>query len=314
MNLIEVNNIVKRYKQFVALNQLSFEVRQGEILGLLGPNGCGKSTIMNCMLGLLKYDRGEIRVLRESTFPLSAQARRQIGIVPQELAYLEQLTVRENIDFFCGLYVTDKQTRRQYVADAIQFAGLEDFVNFLPRKLSGGLKRRLNIACGISHKPSLIFFDEPTVAVDTQSRNFILEGIQQLNEAGATIVYTTHYLEEVDQICDRIVIMDQGHQLVSGTSRELKDSVTIKEKVKITFLDTPTEEALAQLHQIPGVVLVETHKTDVTLHFDQAKGNLIRVAEVLEEKGMPVGNVESIRPTLDDVFLAYTGKGLRDIG
>ena len=158
--------------------------------------------------------------MEKASSPLSSKVRREIGIVPQDLAYLENLTVEENIDFFCGLYISDSKQRKQYVQEAIEFVELQEFRKFVPKKLSGGLKRRLNIACGIVHKPSLIFFDEPTVAVDTQSRSFILEGIRKLNEQGSTIIYTTHYLDEVDGLSDRIVIMDKGKSIVSGTSQD----------------------------------------------------------------------------------------------
>ena len=184
------------------------------------------------MLGFLTFDSGEVTVLGESKFPLSSKVRREIGIVPQELAYLDNLSVEENIDFFCGLYISDPKQRKQYVQEAIEFVELQEFRKFVPKKLSGGLKRRLNIACGIVHKPSLIFFDEPTVAVDTQSRSFILEGIRKLNEQGSTIIYTTHYLDEVDGLSDRIVIMDKGKSIVSGTSQELKKSIATSEIIQ----------------------------------------------------------------------------------
>ena len=212
------------------------------------------------MLGFLTFDSGEVTVLGENKFPLSNKVRREIGIVPQDLAYLENLTVEENIDFFCGLYVSDAKQRKQYVQEAIEFVELQEFRKFVPKKLSGGLKRRLNIACGIVHKPSLIFFDEPTVAVDTQSRSFILEGIRKLNEQGSTIIYTTHYLDEVDGLSDRIVIMDKGKSIVSGTSQELKKSIATSEIIQVELSTVPTEEQVARLKQIPHVLVLEHHK------------------------------------------------------
>ena len=182
MKTIEIKELVKRYKELLALDHFNLEVREGEILGFLGPNGCGKTTAINCMLGLLTYDKGDIRVFGEAMVPNAYHIKKNIGLVPQELAYFEQLTVYENIDFFCGLYIKDKQRRKNLVEEAISFVGLEDYRKFFPNKLSGGLKRRLNIACGIAHRPKLIFLDEPTVAVDAQSRNFILEGIKRLQE------------------------------------------------------------------------------------------------------------------------------------
>ena len=194
MDIVDENNLVKSYKYVIALDHFDLHIEPGEVFGLLGPNGSGKTTAVNCILQLLTYDKGEIKLFGETMAPSRYDLKRRIGIVPQNVAVFEELTVRENIDYFCALYVSDKAKRRQLVGEAIEFVGLEDYVKFRPRKLSGGLLRRLNIACGIAHKPELIFFDEPTVAVDPQSRNSILEGIQRLNREGSTVVYTSHYL------------------------------------------------------------------------------------------------------------------------
>ena len=199
MDVIAIEGLVKRYDELLALDHFDLHVDQGEIFGLLGPNGSGKTTSINCMLALLTYDRGSIRLFGESMAPTRYDLKRRIGIVPQQVAVIDELTVRENIDYFCSLYVNDRAQRRALVDEAIEFVELEEFVRFRPGKLSGGLLRRLNIACGIAHKPELIFFDEPTVAVDPQSRNAILNGIQRLRAEGATVVYTSHYMEEVEQ-------------------------------------------------------------------------------------------------------------------
>ena len=172
---------------------------------------------------LLTFDKGAIRLFGEDMTPTRYDLKRRIGVVPQNVAVFEELTVRENIDYFCSLYVADRARRRQLVEEAVAFVGLEDYVRFRPRKLSGGLLRRLNIACGIAHKPDLVFFDEPTVAVDPQSRNAILEGIKAMNEAGATVVYTSHYMEEVEEVCTRLMIMDKGRGVAEGTNAELKE-------------------------------------------------------------------------------------------
>ena len=311
-NSIQVKSLVKRYKDLMALNHFDIEIRKGELLALLGPNGCGKTTAINCMLGFLTFDSGEVTVLGESKFPLSSKVRREIGIVPQELAYLDNLSVEENIDFFCGLYISDPKQRKQYVQEAIEFVELQEFRKFVPKKLSGGLKRRLNIACGIVHKPSLIFFDEPTVAVDTQSRSFILEGIRKLNEQGSTIIYTTHYLDEVDGLSDRIVIMDKGKSIVSGTSQELKKSIATSEIIQVELSNVPTAEQVARLKQIPHVLVLEHHKDHLKFNFEQGTNHLLHVANTLEELNLSYVRLYSEQPSLDDVFLAYTGKGLRD--
>ena len=221
--VVKIENLVKRYKELVALDHLNLEIKKGEIFGLLGPNGSGKTTAINCLLSLLSYDKGDIEIFGEKMTPTSYVLKKRIGVIMQNVAVLEELTVYENIDFFCGLYVNDKVARKKYVQEAIEFTGLEEFVKFYPKKLSGGLLRRLNIACGIAHKPDLIILDEPTVAVDPQSRNKILEGIQKLNSEGATVIYTSHYMEEVEQICTRIAIIDKGHSIAVGTKDELKN-------------------------------------------------------------------------------------------
>jgi len=218
-DIVAVDNLVKRYGELVAVDRLSLHIKKGEVFGLLGPNGSGKTTTMSCILQLLTYDKGDIALFGESMSPTRYDLKRRIGVVPQEVAVYDELTVRENIDSFCALYVEDRRRRRELVDEAIEFVGLQEFERFRPKKLSGGLLRRLNIACGIAHRPELIFLDEPTVAVDPQSRNSILDGILRLNHEGATIVYTSHYMEEVEQICSRILIMDAGREVRKNERR-----------------------------------------------------------------------------------------------
>ena len=230
--VIEVSNLTKEYRGKKAIDNLTFDVYKGEILGLLGPNGSGKSTTINSILALLKYQKGSIKIFGKEMRPDSYDIKQKIGVIFQEVAVLDELNVYDNINYFCGLYIQDKKTRERYVEEAIELVGLEDFKKYLPKQLSGGLLRRLNIACGIAHKPEIIFLDEPTVAVDPQSRNNILEGIKKLRDNGATIVYTTHYMEEVEILCDRIIILDKGKIIAEGTSEELKKQANIEEKIE----------------------------------------------------------------------------------
>ncbi|MEF9925639.1 MAG: ABC transporter ATP-binding protein, partial [Raoultibacter sp.] len=255
MDIVAVDNLVKRYKEVVALDHFSLHIEPGEIFGLLGPNGSGKTTAINCVLQLLTYDKGSIELFGEPMSPTRYDLKRRIGIVPQNVAVFEELTVRENIDYFCALYIHDKTLRRELVDEAIEFVGLQEFTKFRPRKLSGGLVRRLNIACGIAHKPELIFFDEPTVAVDPQSRNAILTGIQKMNAQGSTIIYTSHYMEEVEEICSRIMIMDRGCALATGTNNELKAMINRGEKIQIDVEDMP-EGLLRILEALPHIMCV----------------------------------------------------------
>ena len=258
--VVKVENLVKRYKELVALDHFNLEIMEGEIFGLLGPNGSGKTTTINCILSLLSYDKGTIKVFGKEMLPDSYDLKRQIGVVMQNVAVFDELTVYENIDYFCGLYINDKQLRKTYVEEAIEFVGLSDFKKFYPKKLSGGLLRRLNIACGIAHKPKLIILDEPTVAVDPQSRNKILEGIEELNRQGATIIYTSHYMEEVEQICTRIAIMDKGKNLAIGTKEELKQMIKKSEIISIDILDIRLEQ-IEEIRQLKHVyeVTFENH-------------------------------------------------------
>lgn len=230
--VIEVSNLTKEYRGKKAIDNLTFDVYKGEILGLLVPNGSGKSTTINSILALLKYQKGSIKIFGKEMRPDSYDIKQKIGVIFQEVAVLDELNVYDNINYFCGLYIQDKKTRERYVEEAIELVGLEEFKKYLPKQLSGGLLRRLNIACGIAHKPEIIFLDEPTVAVDPQSRNNILEGIKKLRDNGATIVYTTHYMEEVEILCDRIIILDKGKIIAEGTSEELKKQANIEEKIE----------------------------------------------------------------------------------
>lgn len=310
-NVIEVKNLIKEYKEIKAVDNLSFEVHEGEILGLLGPNGSGKTTTINCLLSLLNYSSGSIKIFGKEMKPDSYDIKSKIGVVFQEVAVFDELTVYENIDYFCGLYINNKETRKKYIEDAIKLVGLENFKNFYPKKLSGGLLRRLNIACGIAHKPKLIFLDEPTVAVDPQSRNNILEGIKKLRDNGATIVYTTHYMEEVEMLCDRVIILDKGKILATGTTDELKELTKIEEKISIEInaLDINYIDKIKELKNVDDVkyssnILLVTYK--------KGKNNLVEIMEYLKKNNIKYNKIYSERPTLNDVFLELTGKELRD--
>jgi len=309
--MISVKNLVKRYGELVALDHFNLEVKTGEIFGLLGPNGSGKTTAINCMLSLLKYSKGEVKLFGEPMTPDNYASKRRIGIVMQNVAVFNELTVIENIDYFCGLYVPDKARRKVLVDEAIAFVGLDEFRKFMPKKLSGGLLRRLNIACGIAHKPELIFLDEPTVAVDPQSRNHILEGIRELNRNGATIVYTSHYMEEVEQLCTRIMIMDKGKAVATGTKEELKAMIRAGEKLTVETYDLP-EPILDEIRSLDGLVQAEYDGNVLTARCVAESHCLSAVLDILRRGGVSFGRIFSEPPTLNDVFLEITGKELKD--
>lgn len=310
-NVIEVNNLTKKYGNLVALDNFNLEVKEGEILGLLGPNGSGKTTAINCILSLLHFDKGKITIFGKEMRPDAYDIKKDIGVVMQNVAVFNELTVYENIDYFCGLYIKDKEKRKKMVAEAIELVGLQEFTKFFPKKLSGGLLRRLNIACGIAHQPKLIFLDEPTVAVDPQSRNNILEGIKKLNEKGATIIYTSHYMEEVEQLCNRIVIIDKGHIIAVGTKEKLKRMIDLGEKITIEITNL-TKKHIENLSKLPNIKSINVDDDILSINFTNNDHNLINVLDYVKENDLNCTRVYSELPTLNDVFLEITGKELRD--
>ena len=309
--IIELKNLSKSYKNLKAIDDLSFDVYEGEILGLLGPNGSGKSTTINSILNLLDFEKGTIKIFGKIMKPDAYDIKRNIGVIFQEVAVLEELTVYENIDYFCGLYVSDKLLRKSYVEDAINLVGLKEFTKFYPKQLSGGLLRRLNIACGIAHKPKLIFLDEPTVAVDPQSRNNILDGIKKLRDEGATIVYTTHYMEEVEMICDRIIILDKGKILAEGTTDELKTLAKLEEKITLEVKKI-SPKVVDEIKTFKTVDSVMENGNTLVITYKKGKDNLGELIDFLHSKKVTYSKIFSERPTLNDVFLELTGKDLRD--
>lgn len=309
--IIKVKNLVKRYGDLIALDHFSLEVNKGEVFGLLGPNGSGKTTAINCILSLLKFDKGTVEIYDKAMAPDAYDIKREIGVIMQNVAVFEELTVCENIDYFCGMYIHNKKERQRLVDEAIDFVGLNDFRKFYPRKLSGGLLRRLNIACGIAHKPKLIILDEPTVAVDPQSRNNILEGIKRLNEEGATIVYTSHYMEEVEAICTRIAIMDKGKIIATGSKEELKGMINAGEKISVEVFELD-ENLLGEVRKMPNVISAEFHDNLLVAKYSNGENNLVAMLDYLNSENISVGRVYSEPPTLNDVFLEITGKKLRD--
>ena len=311
MNAVEVKHLTKIYKDKKAVDDLSFEVKEGEILGLLGPNGSGKTTTINSVLSLLKYDKGTIKIFGKEMKPDSYDIKKQIGVIFQEVAVFEELTVYENIDYFCGLYISNKKERTKYVNEAMDLVGIKNFEKYYPKELSGGLLRRLNIACGIAHKPKLIFLDEPTVAVDPQSRNNILSGIKKLGREGTTIIYTTHYMEEAEMLCDRIIILDKGKIIAQGSSEELKTLAKIEEKITVELKEY-NQNITEKLKDIKEIDNIELNNDVLVITYKKGKNNLEKLMSFLKENKVTYEKIFSERPSLNDVFLELTGKELRD--
>ena len=310
-NLIEVRGLVKKYKELTAVDNLDLDVKKGEILGLLGPNGSGKSTTINCILSLLKKDAGSVKIFGKEMSADAYDIKNKIGVVFQDVAVYDELSVYENTDYFCGLYIQDKNERKKLVERALELVSLNDFVKFKPKKLSGGLLRRLNIACGIAHKPEIIILDEPTVAVDPQSRNNILEGIKKLNKEGSTIIYTSHYMDEVDFLCDDIVIIDKGKVIAKGTSEQLKDMIEMNEKISFTSKDL-NEDIINKIKSLPHLLDFENKDGSVKLDFAHGDGYLMKLIKLLDEENVQYSSLNVEKPSLNDVFLELTGKDLRD--
>ena len=308
--MLEVKNVLKRYDDLVALDNLSLDIKKGEVFGLLGPNGSGKTTLINCILSLSKFEKGDIKIFDQPMSVDRYDLKAKIGYVPQEIAVFDELSVYDNIDFFCGLYIQDRATRKQYVEEAIEFVGLNDFRKFVPKKLSGGLKRRLNLACGLAHKPELLILDEPTVAVDPQSRNAILEGIMDLNKKGMTVIYTSHYMDEVEQICTRISIIDKGKLLATGDKYELKKLVGLTDTLILKDIDMKNLD-LSQLESIEGLGKISLEGSNLSIGI-QDNMAMTHIFAYLENNDIFFKGMDIISPSLNDVFLEITGKQLRD--
>ena len=308
--IIKVEDLIKSFKEKIVLDHFNLSLEKGDVLGLIGPNGCGKTTSIMCMLSLLKYDSGNIEIFGKKDIQNEYDIKRKIGIVPQELAVFENLNVRENIDYFCSLYVSDKNERKRLVNEAIEFTGLQGYEKMLQKKLSGGLKRRLNIACGISHKPELVILDEPTVAVDAQSRKFILDGIKNLAENGSSILYTTHYLDEAEYLCNKISIMDNGKNVLTGDMQTLINGVSVKEKITVVGFIKP--EIISILEKQDEVIDVEAKENQVTFNYSSDTGNIKKLIHLLDENNVVYEEIFSKKPKLEDIFLEMTGKELRE--
>ncbi|MGM9882009.1 MAG: ATP-binding cassette domain-containing protein [Bacilli bacterium] len=309
--IIEIKNLTKKYGNFKALDNLSLYVEKGKIFGLLGPNGSGKTTTINSILSLLNYEKGSIKIFGKEMTANSYDIKSKIGVVFQDVAVFDELTVYENINYFCGLYIQDSKKRKKCVEDAINLTGLGDFKKFRPKQLSGGLLRRLNIACGIAHKPELIFMDEPTVAVDPQSRSNILEGIKKLNKEGATIVYTSHYMEEVEMLCNKIAILDRGKIIAIGTKEDLKEQIMIGEKITVETDNLPIE-IINKIRLLADIIEVTYEDNTLFITYSKGKEHLEELIDFLKENNIKYNKIFSELPSLNDVFLELTGKELRD--
>jgi ABC-2 type transport system ATP-binding protein len=305
-----MEDVVKRYGATPALDHATLEVQQGEILGLLGPNGAGKTTAILVLAGLLGADSGRVELFGRAQRPGVMDLKRRVGLVTQEITIFEDLTAWENLAFFAGLYGLRKAQLRERIQETLAFVGLNEHAHRRPKKFSGGMKRRLNLACALTHHPELLIMDEPTVGIDPQSRNHILESVRSLRDAGTTIIYTSHYMEEVQAIASRVAIMDQGHVIASGTIDELVERIQFEEHVTME-VGAPTPELAEELKGVSGVKEVSRDGARLSIVSEAGTGNLDRLIACAQKAG-GVRSIAAEKPTLEDVFLTLTGKSLRD--
>lgn len=311
MNVLEIQGLTKKFGDFIAVDNMSLSIREGEIFGFLGSNGAGKSTTINMVSSLLRPTGGEIRILEKDIMKHSRFAKMNLGVVPQDLAIYEDMTAYENVSFFAGLYGLRGTELKERTEEALTFVGLGDKAKSFPKNFSGGMKRRLNIACAIAHKPKLIIMDEPTVGIDPQSRNYILTSVRKLNESGCTIIYTSHYMEEVEEICSRIAIVDHGKIIAEGTKEQLKSTVTDVKDIRIELKSSQGGESEG-LKTIPGVRNALQDEQVIRIQSDAAVDNLNRILKQLMDNGKEIRAVEEQEPNLETVFLTLTGRNLRD--
>lgn len=311
MAIIKTSNLTKRYDRNMAVENLNLEVREGEIFGLLGPNGAGKSTAINMICGLLKMDQGTIVIDGIDLKSNPIEVKRRLGLVPQEIALFDSLTAQENIAFFGKLAGLKGELLKERTEQALEFVGLTEKAKNFPKNFSGGMKRRLNIACAIVHQPKIIIMDEPTVGIDPQSRNHILESVRKLNQMGSTIIYTSHYMEEVAALCSQIAIMDHGRVIASGTKEELKKLVSEEEKILIDCMNL-NYNMLTDIEQLYGVKATQIKENMLEIVAENAHNILQDIFFILSKNDVKIRNLEMVAPDLETVFLTLTGRTLRD--
>ncbi|WP_346915111.1 ABC transporter ATP-binding protein [Clostridium sp.] len=311
MSIIEVKNISKRFNDKLVLDNISYEVKEGEIFGFIGPNGAGKSTLINIMTSLLTPDNGTIEICGYDILTEPIKAKECMGYVPQELALMEDLNAYDNLEFFGALYGLKGKLLKERIAEALKVTGLEETKRQKVKKFSGGMKRRLNIAVSILHHPKVLILDEPTVGVDPQSRNHIFSFIKNIcKEWGTTVIYTSHYMEEIEELCKRVFIIDLGKEVSYGDREEIKASVFSNNKVIIETQEI-SGETIMKLKDVEGMDKVSDKDNVLTLTID-SKFKLASVLSLLEKERVNIKKISYEEAKLEDVFLSLTGKTLRD--
>ena len=309
--MLKVENLYKNYGNIRAVDGISFEVKRGEVFGLLGPNGAGKSTTISIISTLVPPTRGEIIFEGESILKNPKNIRQKLGVVPQDIALYPTLSGYENLRFWGNLYGLKGQELKQRINETADIIGLHERLKDKVEKYSGGMKRRLNIGAALLHMPDLLIMDEPTVGIDPQSRSHILDTVFKLNDRGITIIYTTHYMEEAENLCSRICIMDEGKIIASGTQQELVELV--KEKTQINIkLDSINESIIDGLKNIPGIIDAKIDEDIIILYGENGDILLAQIIAKVSEHKNRIRSIDVKKPNLEAVFLHLTGKALRD--
>lgn len=311
MKVIEIKNLVKKYEDTVAVDNISLSIEEGEIYGILGPNGAGKSTAISIICSLLHPTTGEVLVLGEDIKKSSLKVKKHLGLVPQSIALYRDFTAYENVKFFGELYGLRGRELKESIDDALEFTGLLEIKDKKAKEFSGGMLRRLNIACAIIHNPKILIMDEPTVGIDAQSRNHIIQSVKNLNKKGVTIVYTTHYMEEAEALCSKIAIIDKGKIIVEGSKEELKDMVSDKRTLNIGLEDI-YKVNIEVLKNIEGVSDIVINEDNLIISSSKEVNNLDRIIKAVSDQGVKITDLGFKEITLETVFLSLTGKKLRD--
>lgn len=311
MKVIEIKNLVKKYEDTVAVDNINLNIEEGEIYGILGPNGAGKSTTISIICSLLHPTTGEVKVLGEDIKKSSLKVKKQLGLVPQSIALYRDFTAYENVKFFGELYGLRGKKLKESIDNALEFTGLLEMKNKKAKEFSGGMIRRLNIACAIIHDPKVLIMDEPTVGIDAQSRNHIIQSVKNLNKKGVTIVYTTHYMEEAEALCSKIAIIDQGKIIVEGSKEELKDMVSDKTTLNIGLEDI-YKVNIEVLKNIEGVLDIVINEDNLIISSSKEVNNLDKIIKAVSDQGVKITDLGFKEITLETVFLSLTGKKLRD--
>ena len=309
MYILQVKNLYKKYDKTEAIAGVDFSIKQGEIYGLLGPNGAGKSTLIKMIAGIEKKDEGEI-IFEEKERNIN-KYKRNMGILTQDIAIYPSFTAYENISFFCSLYSFKGKELKRRVEKSLEFVGLSDCKNKKAKEFSGGMMRRLHLACAIAHTPKLIIMDEPTVGIDPQSRNHILQSVKMLKDNGASIIYTSHYMEEIEEICDEICILDKGKIIAEGTSKYLKENFS-KSNIYTISLKRKLENIEKYIIRVDGIENVSVNDKVIKCTYSNNNNTLQKLVNTICNNGGVIESIKNELPTLENVFLNLTGKNLRN--